>query len=169
MALFKSKCFISPYRSVRLTRNLVEHCQCPPEDIRGKALPGDSIAPPGILTIQAPPPTCTYMNDTRYAYVSSPDAQKTSGFQTVTPKGSQPFQFRNSNEHLIHIYMFFLHNITTRWHATTRWARPPTAPPPPPPPPPPPLPPDTCGLRINNQNITELNITKTILWWIFHL
>ena len=57
-------------------------------------LPGDSIAPPGILKIQAPPPTCIYMNDFRYAYVSSPDAQKRLGYQTVTPTGSRPFWFK---------------------------------------------------------------------------
>ena len=75
------------------TKTWYRFCQCPPADCSLKVLPGNSIAPPGILKIQALPPTCTYMNDIRHAYVW-PDTQKTLGYQTVTPTGRQPFLFK---------------------------------------------------------------------------
>ena len=83
--LFKLKDFIPQHRLLGLRRNLVDLLTnlvdlltMSPDDSWWKVLPGDSIVSPGILTNQAPPPKCTYMNKIRYAYVSSPDAQITS-------------------------------------------------------------------------------------------
>ena len=70
-----------------------------------------------------------------------------------------PTGHRNSDKHhpiyMTSIVLFFFSiSYTTRWHATKKWAQPPTAPPP-----------NARGLQINNQNITDHNS----VWGIFHL
>ena len=62
----------------------------------GLGLFRDQMAPQNLLedfNLEAPPPTCTYTHNIRYAYISWPDIQKPCWTHTLSPTGSLPFWF----------------------------------------------------------------------------